>query len=108
MKDGDSKEYGYRFCIYPTKGQTTQIHRTFGCCRFVDNYHLTKKINRYRTNKTNYDYNDCSADVTALKKALPWLAEVDSTALQSFLLQYLRIQAINIPLPCVVSTMTAI
>ena len=85
MKGGDSMEYSYKFRIYPTKVQMIQIQRTFGCCRFVYNYYLAKRISAYKTDKTTLNYNACSADMTALKKSLPWLAGVDSTALQSSL-----------------------
>ena len=78
-------EYSYKFRVYPTTEQTGQIQRTFGCCRFVYNYYLAKRIDAYKTDKTTLNYNACSADMTALKKVLPWLTEVDSTALQSSL-----------------------
>ena len=78
-------EHSYRFRIYPTKEQMIQIQRTFGCCRFVYNYYLAKRIDAYKTDKTTLGYKACSADMTALKKQLPWLCEVDATALQSSL-----------------------
>lgn len=78
-------EYSYKFRIYPTKEQMAQIQRTFGCCRFVYNFYLAKRIDTYKTDKKTLNYNACSADMTALKRVLPWLAEVDSTALQSSL-----------------------
>lgn len=78
-------EYSYKFRLYPTKKQMTQIQRTFGCCRFVYNYYLAMRTDAYKTDKTTLNYNACSADMTALKRVLPWLTEVDSTALQSSL-----------------------
>lgn len=63
-------EHSYRFRIYPTKEQTIQIQRTFGCCRFVYNYYLSKRIDAYKTDKTTLGYKACSADMTALKKQL--------------------------------------
>ena len=44
MKGSDFMEHSYRFRIYPTKEQMIQIQRTFGCCRFVYNYYLAKRI----------------------------------------------------------------
>lgn len=85
MQGGDFMEHSYRFRIYPTKEQTIQIQRTFGCCRFVYNYYLAKRIDAYKSDKTTLGYKACSADMTALKKQLPWLGEVDSIALQSSL-----------------------
>ena len=78
-------ERSYRFRIYPNIKQLTQIQRTFGCCRFVYNHYLAKRISVYKANKTTLNYNACSVDMTALKKQLTWLAEADSTALQSSL-----------------------
>ena len=78
-------EYSYKFRIYPTAEQMKQMQRTFGCCRFIYNYYLAKRIAAYKTDKTTLGYKACSADMTALKKQLPWLGEVDSTALQSSL-----------------------
>ena len=78
-------ERSYRFRIYPNIKQLTQIQRTFGCCRFVYNHYLAKRISAYKANKATPNYNACSADMTALKKTLSWLTEVDSTALQSSL-----------------------
>ena len=85
MQGGDFMEHSYRFRIYPTREQTVQMQRTFGCCRFVYNYYLAKRIDAYKTDKTTLGYKACSADMTALKKQLLWLCEVDATALQSSL-----------------------
>ena len=85
MKGGDFMEYSYRFRIYPTREQTVQMQRTFGCCRYVYNYYHSKRIDAYKTDKTTLGYKACSADMTALKKQLLWLCEVDATALQSSL-----------------------
>lgn len=78
-------EYSYKFRICPTKEQTLQIQRTFGCCRFVYNHYLAMRIASYEADRTTFGYNACSADMAALKKQLSWLTEVDSTALQSSL-----------------------
>ena len=39
----------------------------------------------YAKEKKTFNYNACSKELTALKKNLEWLKEVDSTALQSSL-----------------------
>ncbi|MBT9648906.1 helix-turn-helix domain-containing protein, partial [Oscillibacter sp. MCC667] len=52
MQGGDFMEHSYRFRIYPTKEQTIQIQQTFGCCRFVYNYYLAKRIDAYKSDKT--------------------------------------------------------
>ena len=85
MKGGGFVERSYRFRIYPNIKQLTQIQRTFGCCRFIYNHYLAARIESYEASLTTFGYNACSADMTVLKKSLPWLTEVDSTALQSSL-----------------------
>lgn len=78
-------EYSYKFRIYPNMEQEQQIHRTFGCCRFVWNHYLVKRKETYEQYHETLNYNACSADLTQLKKALEWLRETDATALQSAL-----------------------
>lgn len=76
-------EYSYKFRIYPTRAQQEQIQRTFGCARFVYNHYLAKRQEAYKTDGSTLNYNACSADMTALKKEIAWLKDVDATALQS-------------------------
>ena len=78
-------EKSYKYRIYPNKTQKLQINKTFGCCRFVYNHYLAKKIELYKTNSESLSYVKCSNDMTILKKELEWLKEVDATALQSSL-----------------------
>ena len=35
----------YKYRLYPNKKQEEQISKTFGCCRFVYNQMLAKRIN---------------------------------------------------------------
>ena len=78
-------EKACKYRIYPNKKQKEIIAKTFGCCRFVYNKYLAKRIELYKTDKTTFGYNQCSKDMTNLKKEIEWLKEVDSTALQSSL-----------------------
>jgi len=78
-------EYSYKFRIYPNAAQVHQIHKTFGCCRYVFNYYLSKRKEDYEQNGRTFNYYDCAGDMTQLKKSLEWLREVDATALQSSL-----------------------
>ena len=78
-------EKAYKYRIYPNKTQKELITKTFGCCRFVYNKYLAKRIEMYETNKETFSYVRCAKDLTQLKKDLEWLKEVDSTALQSSL-----------------------
>ena len=75
-------EKAYKYRIYPNKKQQELIQKTFGCCRFVYNTYLAKRIEMYEKNKITFTCNMCSKDLTNLKKALEWLKEVDYTALQ--------------------------
>lgn len=70
----------YRFRIYPTIEQTEMIARNIGCSRFIYNHFLALAKNDGYLSYSNY----CKA-LTLLKKAYPFLKEVDSTSLQQTL-----------------------
>lgn len=78
-------EKSYKYRIYPNKKQKEMIAKTFGCCRFVYNHYLAKRIKMYEQNKESFSYYQCCNDLTNLKSELEWLREADSTALQSSL-----------------------
>ncbi|WP_317818782.1 IS200/IS605 family element RNA-guided endonuclease TnpB [Clostridium tetani] len=73
---------GYKYRIYPTKEQEIQLAKTFGCCRFVYNQILAKKIDLYKNNEKSMSKTDCNNYCNReLKKEYPWLREVDKFAL---------------------------
>ena len=76
-------EKAYKFRIYPNQYQQQLIQKTFGCCRFVYNYYLDKKMKIYQETKQNFRMNACSLDLTKLKQELEWLKEADACALQT-------------------------
>lgn len=78
-------EYSYKFRIYPTKLQEQQMQRTFGCCRFVFNHFLAERMEQYKQTGHAPTRFQQDKSLTTLKQKLPWLREVDSTALQSSL-----------------------
>lgn len=78
-------EKAYKFRIYPNKKQKEILAKTFGCCRFVYNHYLAKRIALYKTSNATLTYNQCCSDLTQLKKELIWLKEVDKFALQNSL-----------------------
>lgn len=78
-------ERAYKFRIYPNKKQKEILAKTFGCCRFVYNHYLAKRIDLYKTSNTTLTYNQCCSDLTQLKKELIWLKEVDKFSLQNSL-----------------------
>jgi putative transposase len=75
-----TKSFKYR--IYPKKEQQQKIECMFGCCRFVYNYYLNKRINIYKENGESFNYYRCANDLTVLKSELTWLKDCDSTAYQ--------------------------
>ena len=75
----------FKFRVYPTAEQIDLIHKTFGCCRYVYNHYLDVRKTEYEASGKTFNYYDCAADMTKLKKSLDWLSDVDSTALQSSL-----------------------
>lgn len=78
-------EYSYKFRLYPNRKQANLINRTFGCCRYTFNHFLAERMDMYqRIGKSPTRFQQ-SKSLTALKKELLWLKEVDSTALQSSL-----------------------
>lgn len=78
-------EKSYKYRIYPNKKQKELLAKTFGCCRYVYNHYLAKRIEKYEEDKLTFNYYDCCKDLTQLKKEHDWLKEADSTALQSSL-----------------------
>nr|UWI49741.1 IS200/IS605 family element RNA-guided endonuclease TnpB [Clostridioides difficile]UWI51796.1 IS200/IS605 family element RNA-guided endonuclease TnpB [Clostridioides difficile] len=78
-------EKAYKFRMYPNKKQQELINKTFGCCRFVYNKYLSKKIEVYENDKETFTYKQCSSDLTNLKKELDWLKEPDKFSLQNTL-----------------------
>ncbi len=73
----------YKYRIYPNKKQQELINKTIGCCRFVYNYYLNKKIELYKTEQKSIGYNACANDLKNLKNQYEWLKEVDSISLRS-------------------------
>lgn len=73
---------GFKYRIYPNKEQEVQLAKTFGCCRFVYNQILAKKIELYETDKKSLSKTDCNNYCNReLKKEYLWLKEVDKFAL---------------------------
>jgi len=76
-------EYSYKFRIYPTFEQERLIQRTFGCCRYVFNYFLADRQEKYRTTGKSPTRFQQDKDCTILRQNIEWLQEVDSIALKS-------------------------
>lgn len=61
-----NKTYKYRF--YPTKEQETLLKKTIGCTRFIYNYFLALKQEKYKENKTTLTNTQICKNLTKLKK----------------------------------------
>lgn len=77
--------YSYRFRLYPNKDQKVFIDKHFGCCRFIYNYFLDRRVTLYKETKKSSSYKKDSKLLPDLKKEFPWLAEVSSQSLQQSL-----------------------
>ena len=78
-------EKAYKFRFYPTKTQIKILNSTFGCVRYVYNHFLGLKQKLYSTEKKSMSYNQCSKELTVLKKDKEWLKDVDKFSLQNSL-----------------------
>lgn len=67
--------------LYPNKTQTEYFFKNIGCCRFVYNHYLDKRKTLYEEKGEKFSRNDCTKDLTTLKKELEFLKEADATAL---------------------------
>ena len=76
-------EKAYKYRIYPNKRQKELLAKTFGCCRFVYNHFLNKRIETYQTEQKTLSYNQCSSELTKLKSELEWLRAPDKCSLQN-------------------------
>lgn len=81
------KYRAYRYRLYPNKQQEVLLAKHFGCCRFIYNYALDKKVKAYQKDKTNLSRFDIQADLPKMKKSeeYHWLSEVNSLSLQAAL-----------------------
>lgn len=78
------KTFEYR--IYPNIAQQELLQKTFGCCRYVFNKVLAIRQEEYKVSKKSKGINSYITQIPTWKKTeAPWLAEVDSMALQQAL-----------------------
>ncbi|MBR4445721.1 MAG: transposase [Solobacterium sp.] len=74
-----------RIRIYPNKQQTSLAVQTLGSCRFVYNLYLTSWASCLRHTGKALSYNECFTSMVDLMNCLPWLRDVNLSALQSSL-----------------------
>ena len=77
----------YKFRVYPTPEQATQLAQTFGCVRVVYNHFLRQRTDAWFQRQERMGYHETSAALTALKKQTEysWLNEVSSVPVQQSL-----------------------
>ena len=75
-----------KYELKPNRQQKELINKTCGCCRFVYNYMLDKKIKAYQENKRNISSYDLIKELVALKEECTFLKEIPSQALQQSIL----------------------
>ena len=78
-------EKAYKFRFYTTKAQIKKLKQIFGCVRYVYNHFLGLKQELYNKEKKSISYNECSKELTVLKKEKEWLKDVDKFSLQNSL-----------------------
>ena len=72
----------YKYRIYPNEEQKIMLSKTFGCCRFVYNHYLHKRITSYNADKSSLNKTECNNHLNReLKAEKEWLCEVDKFAL---------------------------
>lgn len=72
----------YKYRIYPTEEQITQLSKTFGSCRFVYNYYLSMKKDLYQNDEKSMSKIDCNNHCNQqLKNEFVWLKDIDKFAL---------------------------
>ncbi len=77
------KSFKYR--LYPNKEQEIILAKHFGCVRYIYNWALSTKIEKYKTEKKTENFISLGNKLPELKKELKWLKEVNSQSLQSSL-----------------------
>ena len=77
------KSFKYR--IYPTKAQITNLENQFSMCRHLYNWSLAERKEAYEKLSETVSYNIQQNKLPDLKKARPWYKGVYSQVLQDVL-----------------------
>jgi len=77
---------GYRYRLYPNSSQQIQLEKSFGVCRLIYNTALECRIRAWQSARISLSACDLINQLPDLKEAFPWIAEVDSHALQASIL----------------------
>ena len=81
------KTRAYKYKMKPTFKQQECLNKAFGCCRFIYNWGLDKKIQSYKQEKKTIGYVELAHELTKLKNdgEHEWLKDVNTTSLQQSL-----------------------
>src|SRR5574344_3106098 len=81
------KYRAYKYRLYSNEEQRVLIAKHLGCCRFLYNYDLDKKVKAYQKDKTNISRYQIQAELPTMKKSEKycWLSDVNSLSLQAAL-----------------------
>lgn len=77
------KSYKYR--IYPTQSQLTNLENQFSMCRHLYNWSLKERIEAYENDKKSISYYEQANQLPTLKDVKPWFKGVNAQALQDVL-----------------------
>jgi putative transposase len=75
----------FKFRIYPSQQQKSELAQAFGCSRFVYNNSLAFKIDQYQNHNKNVSCYDLINRIKNLKEEFDWLKSPPSQALQQSL-----------------------
>ena len=77
------KSYKYR--IYPTTSQISQLENTFSMCRHLYNWNLAERKQIYKETGKSVSYYDQQNALPDLKEERPWFKSIHSQVLQDVL-----------------------
>lgn len=75
----------YKYRIYPTKSQISNLENQFSMCRHLYNWSRNERIEAYEAGEKSVSYYDQQNKLPTLKKDRPWFKSVHSQVLQSTL-----------------------
>lgn len=77
------KSFKYR--LYPNKEQQVLLAKHFGCVRYIYNWAMNTKIEKYKVEKKTENFISLGNKLPELKEEFGWLKEVNAQSLQSSL-----------------------
>lgn len=75
----------YKIRLYPNKEQEQKMLKILGCCRFIYNYYLDKRIQHYAETKKSLSYAELARDLTKFRYTINWLSDTQAEPLQQSL-----------------------